>query len=252
MRRSTIWANKPFRAVAALLFWLIVWQLAAMAVGIELLLPRPITVARALLSMLPTAAFWESVLSSLLRVFGGFAVGTVLGVLLAALTAYSAPFDALLAPAIRLMRTVPVASFIVLALLWLKSWLLPGVIAAIVVLPVVWGNVRAGIASVDVQYLEVARSYRFGRFQTLRLVMLPSVLPYFRAAVLSAVGMGWKAGVAAEVLCQPKLSIGAHLYNAKIYLETDQLFAWTVVVIVLSLLFEKALQALVREGERHD
>ncbi len=251
MRRSTIWANKPFRAAAALIFWIAVWQLVSMAVGLELLLPGPATVGRTLLRLLRDGAFWRSVGCSLLRVFGGFAAGTALGVLLAALTAAVPACDALLSPAIRLMRTVPVASFIVLALLWLKSWLLPAVIAAIVVLPVVWGNVRAGIRAIEPQYLELARCYRFGRWKTLRFVQIPSVLPYFRAAVLSAVGMGWKAGVAAEVLCQPKLSIGAHLYNAKVYLETDQLFAWTLVVIVLSLLFEKVLQAAVREA-RHD
>ncbi len=222
-----------------------------MAVGIELLLPGPVTVGRTLLGLLPQGDFWRSVLYSLLRVFGGFAAGTLLGVLLAALTARSPAADALLSPAIRLMRTVPVASFIVLALLWLESWLLPAVITVIVVLPVIWGNVRAGIDAVDRQYLELARCYRFGRLKTLRLILVPSILPYFRAAVLSAVGMGWKSGVAAEVLCQPKFGIGDALYDAKVYFVTEELFAWTVVVIVLSLVFEKVLQAAVREA-RHD
>lgn len=233
------------------MFWLGVWQLASMAVGLTLLLPGPVTVARTLWRLLPEAEFWKSVALSLVRVLSGFAAGTMLGVLLAALTAASPLCDALLSPAVRLMRTVPVASFIVLALLWLRSAVLPAVIACIVVLPVVWGNVRAGIAAVDGGLLELARCYRFGRGKTLRLIYIPSVLPYFRAAVLSAAGMGWKAGVAAEVLCQPSFSIGAHLYNAKIYLETEQLFAWTLVVIVLSLAFEKLLQFAVREV-RHD
>lgn len=219
-----------------------------MAVGLELLLPKPLTVGKTLLRLLPDAAFWKSILLSLVRVFGGFLAGTLLGVLLGALTAYSPFCDTLLSPAVRLMRTVPVASFIVLALLWLESTLLPAVITAIVVLPVVTGNVRAGIAATEPQYLEMAWCYRFGWWKTARLVYMPSVLPYFRAAVLSAIGMGWKAGVAAEVLCQPKFSIGAHLYNAKIYLETEQLFAWTLVVILLSLAFEKLLQSAVKEG----
>lgn len=247
MRRSTIWASKPARAALALVFWLIVWQLVSKAVGLELLLPGPLCVARTLGTLLPQGEFWRSVLRSLARVLCGFAAGTALGVLLAALTHASVLCDTLLAPAIRLMRTVPVASFIVLALLWLRSSVLPAVITGIVVLPVVWGNLRAGIAAVERQYLELARVYRFGCRKTLRLVYVPSVLPYFRAALLSGIGMGWKAGVAAEVLCQPKFSIGAHLYNAKIYLETPELFAWTIVVIALSLLIEKLLQHFVRE-----
>lgn len=212
------------------------------------MLPKPLTVAKTLLRLFPDTEFWQSVLLSLLRVFGGFFAGMLLGAFLGALTAYSPLCDTLLSPAIRLMRTVPVASFIVLALLWLESNLLPAIIAAIVVLPVVSGNVRAGISAVEPQYLEMAWCYRFGWWKTVRLIYIPSVLPYFRAAVLSAIGMGWKAGVAAEVLCQPKFSIGAHLYNAKIYLETEQLFAWTLVVILLSLIFEKLLQLTVKEG----
>ena len=250
-RRCTIWANKPLRAALALAFWLGAWQLLSAAVGLELLLPGPLSVARTLWRLLPKAGFWRSVALSLLRVLAGFAAGTALGAALAALTAASGLCDTLVSPAVRLMRTVPVASFSVLALLWLRSAVLPAVIAGIVVLPVVWGNVRAGIEAVDGEFLELARCYRFGRRKTLRLIYVPSVLPYFRAAVLSAAGMGWKAGVAAEVLCQPKFSIGAHLYNAKIYLETGELFAWTLVVIALSFALEKLLQFAVREV-RHD
>ncbi len=220
-----------------------------MAVGLELLLPQPLTVANTLLGLLPEAVFWRSVLFSLARVFGGLLAGTLLGVLFGALMAASPVWDTLLSPAVRLMRTVPVASFIVLALLWLESWLLPAVITTIVVLPVVCSNVKAGIAATDTQYLEMAYCYRFGRLKTLRLVYVPSVFPYFRAAVTSAIGMGWKSGVAAEVLCHPKLAIGSHLYDAKVYFETDQLFAWTIVVIILSLLFEKLLQLTVKEAK---
>ena len=50
--------------------------------------------------------------------------------------------------------------------------------------------------------------------------------------------------IAAEIIGIPKGSIGENLYNAKIYLETPDLFAWTFVIIAVSVLFEKIFQWL--------
>ena len=57
--------------------------------------------------------------------------------------------------------------------------------------------------------------------------------------------MGWKAGIAAEVLTVPPLSIGKNIFEAKLYLETTELFAWTLTVILLSLVIERILLRLV-------
>ena len=94
------------------------------------------------------------------------------------------------------------------------------------------------------QDLELARAYRFGRWKTLSLVYVPSVLPYFASGCRTALGLAWKAGVAAEVLCLPKAAIGTQVYRAKITLSTGELFAWTFVIIVLSAAFEKLFLAL--------
>ena len=120
------------------------------------------------------------------------------------------------------------------------------IVSGLMVLPVLWGNVCKGISQTDGQLLEAARAYRFGRWKTLRLVYVPSVLPYFASGCATGLGLAWKAGVAAEVLCQPRLAIGTQVYRAKITLETPDLFAWTAVVIVLSFLLEYALGLLFR------
>ena len=132
-------------------------------------------------------------------------------------------------------------------LLWAPSsgWV-PAIVSGLMVLPVLWGNVSKGVAQTDPLLLEAARAYRFGRGKTLRLVYLPSVRPYFVSGCATGLGLAWKAGVAAEVLCQPKLAIGTQLYRAKITLETPDLFAWTAVVIVLSFVLEYALGILFR------
>ena len=244
-------ARKPLTALAALLFWTALWALLARSVGQELLLPSPLQVLRRLLALAATVDFWSSTAWSILRVLAGIVCGTLLGVLLAALTEWSALARTLLAPVMTLVKSTPVASFIILALVWLGRNTVPPVITGLMVLPVVWSNVSAGIAGRDVQLLELARVYRMPRGRVLRRITVPSVLPHFRAALRSALGLGWKAGIAAEVLTVPQRAVGRRIFESKLYLETTELFAWTLTVIVLSLCIERLLLRLVsRIGRR--
>ena len=237
------------RVLLPVLFWLGVWQLAAAAVGQELLLPGPAAVGRRLLELAAGAVFWQTALASLLRIFGGLLLGVALGALLAGLTAWVPLLDWVLTPAVKVVRATPVASFILLVYLWVERGRVPGLISALMVLPVVWGNVTRGIAETDPQLLELARAYGFGRGRTLRRIYIPSVLPYFASGCRTALSLAWKAGVAAEVLCQPQNAIGTQIYNTKYYLETPSLFAWTLVVIALSFLLEWAVGGLLRRAE---
>ena len=110
------------------------------------------------------------------------------------------------------------------------------------VVPVVWENLFRGIRAADPQLLEMAKAYRFSAVKTAVLIYLPSLRPYFSAALTTAMGLAWKSGAAAEVLCLPKRAIGTQIYNSKLYLEIPDLFAWTVVVVTLSLILEKLLR----------
>lgn len=229
-------------------FWLGVWQFAAYSVdraleghGNELLLPYPATVFLSLLELARELSFWETVLTSLLRILAGMAVGTALGVMLAVMACMSRTADALLSPAVQVIRATPVASFILLVLLWTDRDRVPVIIAGLMVLPVIWGNLVRGIRETDLKLLEMARAFRFSRQKTLRLIYIPSVRPYFLSGVVTSMGLAWKSGVAAEALCLPVSAIGTQIYNTKYYLETPELFAWTLMVILLSLALEKAL-----------
>ncbi len=238
--------KKSIQSIAAALFWLAVWQAAAAAVGRELLLPTPAAAFTALARNAVQTEFWHSVTLSLLRVLLGFASGVVLGTVFGAVTKAFKTMDILLSPLLRIVRATPVASFIILALVWISSGILPGFISMLMVIPVVWANIYEGISSVDSDLLEVAKVYRFSGFKTLKLIYLPSLRPYFKAAIITSLGMAWKSGIAAEVLCQPKGSIGIGLYYSKLYLETADLFAWTAVVIILSFIVEKGVAALLK------
>lgn len=231
-------------------FWLGVWQLAAFLVelsvdgkGNELLIPYPATVALALLELSWEFTFWQTVVTSLLRIVAGMAAGTFLGVMLAGLTCASTTANLLLSPAVQVIRATPVASFILLVLLWTDRGSVPAIIAGLMVLPVIWGNMVRGIRETDRKLLEMARAFRFSRGKTLRLIYIPSARPYFLSGVTTSMGLAWKSGVAAEALCLPGTAIGTQIYNTKYYLETPDLFAWTLTVILLSLALEKTLSA---------
>ena len=236
--------KKALQAAAPPALWLGVWQLAALAAGRELLLPGPLAVGERLLVLAGTADFWLSVGSTLGRVFLGLLWGALAGAALAFATHFSPWADRLISPAVRVVRATPVVSFILLVYLWVARSAIPWVIAGLMVLPVVWGALGAGLDSLDKQLLEFARAYRFTRFKTLRLVCLPALRPQFSAGLLTAFGLAWKSGVAAEVLCPPAYAIGSRIQQAKLGLETADLFAWTLAIVALSL----ALEGLLRRG----
>lgn len=204
-----------------------------------LLLASPLAAARRLLELLPAAAFWRAVGNSSLRIFGGFLLSCALAVILAALAAGKRWLRDLLAPPVVVVKAVPVASFIILALVWLDSRSLSMFISALVVFPPVYLNVLEGVRQTDRRLLELAQVYRVPFRRRLWGIYLPQVLPYFRSASSLALGLCWKAGAAAEVIGLPAGTIGERLYTAKIYLQTPDLFAWTAVILVLAAAFEK-------------
>lgn len=238
------------KVLLPLVLWLGLWQLLAWRVGLELLLPGPGQALAALCRLCQTALFWRSALATLGRVFLGGALGALVGGGIAALSARWASADWALTPLMKIVRATPVASFIVLIWLWCTSAWVPAVIAALMSAPVVWGAAAQGIRDTDPQLLEMAEAYRLSPWKTVRLIYLPSALPAFAAGCRTALGLAWKAGVAAEVLCRPKWALGTQVYHAKLAMETADLFAWTAAVVCLSFLVEKALWGLWRLADR--
>ena len=236
----------PALRLGAVAVWLLLWQLASMAVGLPLLLPSPLAVLLRLGQLCTGADFWLTVASSLLRILLGFLLGVLFGTALAGLCWRFRLIDALARPLLGVLKSTPVASFIILALVWVKTTWLPTVISFIMVLPLIYANVREGIDSADRQLLEMAQVFRLSRRKTFRYCYLPAILPFFLSAISSALGFAWKSGIAAEVLGRPARAIGSQIYDSKIYLETPDLFAWTLVVILLSVLLERLAVRFVR------
>ena len=177
------------------------------------------------------------------RIFGGFLLSCGLALLLAALAAGRPWLQELLAPPVAAVKATPVASFIILSLVWLDARSLSLFISALMVFPPVYLNVLEGLRGTDPKLLELARVYRIPLGRRIRGIYMPQVLPYFRSAASLALGLCWKAGAAAEVIGLPEGTIGERLYTAKIYLQTPDLFAWTAVILILAAAFERLFLA---------
>ena len=242
--------NRALRRLLAVLFWLAVWQVASMIVGKDLILPGPISVIKALGGLVIQGSFWLSILLTMFRIMLGFCLGVVAGCLLALGCCSSKVLDTLLSPIVRIVRATPVASFIILAMLWMSKGGVPVLMSALMVTPVIWGNLVEGYYSRDMSISEMASSYRLGKWKTLRFVHIPSLMPALKAACLTALGLAWKSGIAAEVLSQPKQAIGTNIYYSKVYLETPELFAWTASVIALSVLLETVVKRLLAKHKK--
>lgn len=233
--------------ILVILFWVGVWAVAAELIDNPLLLPSPISVFARIFTLVHDTAFWNITLLSLFRMMGGIIVAVLIGVVLAFITSSSRVLNLLLEPLLTVVKVTPVASFIILFLIWIGRDTVPMVIAGMMVLPVVWTNVSTGLRNIDNSLMEMADVYQVPRPIKLKRIIVPSIMPYFLSAVQTSIGIGWKAGIAAEVLTVPKHSIGKMIFESKLYLETTDLFAWTVVVIIISLAIEKLLMASIRK-----
>lgn len=243
-------AKKVIKRIFIAIFWLGVWQAAAALTGLSVLLPSPYETVCELVKLSATADFRLSVSYSILRVTAGFLLGLIFGSLTAVLSAFSKNVNDFLTPIVHIIKATPVASFIVLAVVWLKTGNVPSFASMLMVYPIVWQNVKTGIQETDKQLLEMSDAFNVQKSKKLRKIYIPSVKPYFISAATTAMGLAWKAGIAAEVICNPKMSIGSGIYNSKIYLETPQLFAWTAVVITVSILLEKIMLIILKRGKK--
>ena len=240
----------PLFTALSLLFWLGLWWVAAVAFSKPLLLPTPAVIVKTLLALARTAPFWRTVATSLLRILLGIVAALICGTLLAVVTVWSRFFHHLFSPLLSLFKATPVASVIFLMLLFIGRTRVPLVIAFMMALPIVWSNVREGLLATDRSLLEMATVFHLSPWKKLTRIRLPALLPYFLAAARTAIGLSWKAGVAAEVLCVPENSIGRAIFEGKQYLMTEDLFAWTLTVILISVAVEALALFLLRLGDR--
>ena len=231
-------------------FWIALWWVVAAIFDKPLLLPTPPQTLKALGGLAATGEFYLTVLLSLTRILLGILLAMAGGTLLALLTVKSELCHHLFSPLLTLFKATPVASVIFLILLWVGRDNVPLWIAFMMAFPIVWSNVREGLLQTDKQLLEMAKLFDVPKGRVLVKLRLPALAPYFLSASRSAIALAWKAGIAAEVLCVPARSIGRAIYEGKTYMMTEELFAWTLLVVVISVLIEQGALVLLRRAQR--
>ncbi|MCL2023712.1 MAG: ABC transporter permease subunit [Oscillospiraceae bacterium] len=242
---------KPYVRVllylVSVMFWLGVWAFFSWRIGKEILLPSPLVVWEKLINLAQTPTFWRTIALTLGRIIAGCALGIALGITLGLLTGSLRYLDIFLRPIVSCVQSIPVASIIILALIWLSKESVPVFAAAIMTGPVLLGNARQAIAETPVELREMAAIFHISFLKKLRFLYIPQILPYVLSGCVAAIGLGWKAGVAAEVLSIPRQAIGTEIYNSKIYLDSAALFAWTAAVVALSICLEVLIKFSVRK-----
>ncbi len=225
---------------------LLLWQLASVLVGSTLLLVSPIDVVKRMAEMVCEEGFFGTVGFTFTRIVSGFLGGMLVGVILALLAGRFSFVEILLWPYMVTIKSVPVASFVVIALIWISASELSSLISFLMVLPIIYTNTLDGIKSVDKKMLEMADVFRMPFSRRLRFIWLPSMKLFVLSGCKVALGLAWKSGVAAELIGYPQGSVGEALYYSKLFLDTTDLFAWTVFIVFISVVFEKLFLLLVK------
>ena len=242
--------RKVLQTALIALIYLAVWEAVSLLVGKELLLPSPFTTLSRFAVLLTIGESWLSAGLTLARIMAGYVIGVISGILLAWLTARSRFAEALLSPLRAIVKASPVTSFILLALLWLSSDMVPLFISFLMVVPMVWTATAEAILQTDSRLVEMGKVFGLSRSKIVKKIYVPSVLPQFLAACTTSLGFAWKSGVAAEIIALPRQSIGYMLYQSKLRIETADLFAWTLMIVALSMLLEWVLIRSMRRIRR--
>lgn len=225
---------------------LLIWYLAAVSIDVEIILPKPSLAFQRLWELFGDGAFWGNVGATLLRSVLGFLLALIPGVLVAVAAFLFRPVYKLLNPLIMVLRAVPTMSVILLCILWVSAKISPIIIAFLIVFPNVFSAVYGALCAVDRNLIEMSVLYRVPKQRQVVELYLPSVAPEFFQAARSSVGLNLKIVIASEALALTKQSIGNMLQESKALLDTPQLFAYTIIAIVLSFLLELTVEGISR------
>ncbi len=232
------------KSVLIIIMWVLLWQIVDLIIDNNIILVGPVEIIKTMWDNMTQPDFWKICMMSFGRITIGFLLSFILGFILAMAAYRIKIIEDIFNPIISLLKTVPMISFVIMLLIWVGNQALTIYLSFLVVLPLIYTNTLMGFKRVDKSMLEMARSFNFSKWKKFIFIYRPAFMPFVISGCKVALGMCWKSGVMAEVIATPKPSIGREMYIAQQYLQTTNLFAWTVVVIVLSTIFEKIFTKL--------
>jgi len=230
----------------AVVFWLAVWHVASEIIANTIIIVSPIVAFTRLFELVFEPHFWSAIGASLTRIISGFLLAMLAGVVTAAITANIRFLYALTLPVFNIIKSIPVASFIILAWMWMDSQNLSAFIAFITVLPIVYFNTYQGIKGTDEGLLQMARVFKVPVYKKVAHIYFPATAPHIIAAASSGLGFAFKSGIAAELIGLARNTIGFNLHTERIFLQTADVFAWTIAIVLLSYVMEKIFVLLMK------
>ncbi|AEB76298.1 ABC transporter permease [Clostridium botulinum] len=242
--------TKASKKTLILIFWLLVWEIFSLFINNQILFPSPNRVLKSLYELILQEYFWRCIVNSIIRVILGLLISILLGMLLGIFSGLNRSLEEVLIPIITTIKAIPVMSIIIIALVWFKASNVSIFTTVLICLPIIYTNVIEGIKSSDIKLIHMAKVYKVKKRYLIREFYIPSIRNYAISGILMCLGLAWKVSVASEVLSTPKYSIGLNLLNSKTTLETEELFAWTIVVVMLSLLFELIFRCCVNKRNK--
>lgn len=230
--------NKFLKTILSTVTILLIWDILALIINDGYFMPSISETAASLYKIVISGEFFRVIFIAFLRVLAGLVLGVAVGVLLAALCHKSDIVNALISPIISIMKATPVACIIVLLWIRLNYTGIAIFVVVLMVLPIVWQNVYEAFGSIDKSLIEVADVYKIDAKTRLKILVVPSVLSYLLPAVVTSIGLAWKAEIAAEIMTNS--NIGELIYDFKtVSYDTASIFAWTAIIVTLSIVFEK-------------
>jgi NitT/TauT family transport system permease protein len=224
------------RSALALLL-LAAWWLGSLATPVYVL-PSPESVFRRIVQLTQSGDLPYNLLTTLLRVLAGFALAVLIGVPGGLVLGSNRMIGTFFEPILPVMNTISSAIWAIFAVVWFGlSPLTPIFVVLMTALPLIVTNVWQGTQAVNADYVELARALRFPRAKTQMKIYLPSILPYFFSGARLAFGFGWRVSLVAETLGASS-GVGYRLRQASDLIQTDQVFAWTIVQIAMMLVIE--------------
>jgi NitT/TauT family transport system permease protein len=229
---------------------LAIWKIISVIVNSAIIIPSPESTIISLFNLIKTREFFIIIFFSLERGLIGFAISFVLGLFVGFAAGFNRVFNKIFEPFLVIIRSTPVMTIILIALIWFKANNVPIFASFLMSFPIICTNVMEGIKNIDPKLLEMAKIYRVNRTRVVKEIYLPSIVPFLTAAISTSFGIGWKVVIAAEVLSQPKYAIGTSLQNSKIYLNINDVFAWTIIAILIGYLFERLIRLIEKKSLR--
>lgn len=233
--------NKRLKKSVILLIWLLIWQAVAVIVNNPIYFASPALVIKELAGKVLEATFIQSIGGSLVRIITGFAVAFILAYISAFGSFKCAWLREFISPLVTFLKAVPVAAVAVILLIWWGPKYLVLCISLMIVYPNIYANMQTGLASVDDRLKQMADVYKIGPLKRLLWIYRPAYMPYLLSSAAVSLGMCFKAGIAAEIIGLPEFSIGERLYRDKIYLNTAGVFAWVIVILIVSSATERLM-----------